>query len=521
MPSVLTRRRARSHAASLLIAAALAAVAFAATAPAALGWGAGAVNIVRQSGPPGWAPANTHYFTTIQAAVDASTWGDYVLIEPGVYDEAVKVEPAQSGIWIRGMNRNTVIVDGRHEVGNGIEVHKADDVWVENLTVRNFEFGPACPDEECGNDVWWNGGAESGAIGAHGWYGRYLTAYDTGLEGGYGLFTGNETEGAFENVYASGFADSGLYIGACRDCDARVSGAVAEDNALGYSGSNSSGRLVIESSVFSHNLVGIAPNSENPGDPPPPLNGACDSGENTSPTPTFETTRIARCEVLRHNLVVDNDNLSVPVNGSTGIAPWGVGIELPGDYAVLTEGNLIAHNPNDGVLGFEYPNPFPPEPQTLFFQVAANRVSGNWFFGNGRNPSPLLSGSPFTGDLALLSGYAELFGGPPSQSTNNCASGNRFTGATFPSGIEGTWGCQNNTTPSPGGGEAAANYLLTLKAEAEAVRAATPPVPQPAPPPQPTMPNPCAGVPANPLCPWGFGHRPGRGWAAHGWRARR
>jgi hypothetical protein len=513
MSSMPTRRRARcarlrAHALSdahHLSALAFVAVAFAAAAPAALA--ARNVNIVRQSGPPaGEPPKHTHYFTTIQAAVDASTKGDWVLIEPGVYDEAVKVESAQSGIWVRGMNRNTVIVDGRHQVGNGIEVHKASNVWVENLTVRNFDFGPACPDEECGNELWWNGGSGSGAIGAHGWYGRYLTAYDTGLNGGYGIFTGNEEGGSFENIYASGFADSGLYIGACRECDARVTGAVMEDNALGYSGSNSSGRLVIEDSVFSHNLVGIAPNSENPGDPPPPLDGACNSFKNTSPTPTFGSTKLKRCEVLRGNRVEENDNLSVPVNASTGIAPWGVGIELPGDYAVLTEGNLIAHNPNDGVLGFEYPNPFPPEAQTLFFQVAANRIDGNEFIDNGHNPSPLLSGSPFTGDLALLSGYAELFGGPPSQSTNNCAAGNSFTGATFPADIEGTWGCQNKTTPNPGGGEAAAGYLLTLKAEADAAREASHPVPQPPPPAQPTMPDPCAGVPKNPLCPRGESH---------------
>ena len=35
-------------------------------------------------------------------------------------------------------------------------------------------------------------------------------------------------------------------------------------------------------------------------------------------------------------------------------------MELPGDYADLVEDNLIANNPSDGVLGFEYPNPFTP-----------------------------------------------------------------------------------------------------------------------------------------------------------------
>jgi hypothetical protein len=454
------------------------------------------VNIVRQGSPPPTVPANTHYFMTIQAAVNASTSGDWVLIEPGVYYEAVKVTAAQSGIWIRGMDRNKVILDGQNEPGNGIEIYKANNVWVENLTVRNFDTGCS----ECGNGIWWNGGADSGEIGAHGWFGSYLTAYDTGLNGGYGIFTGNEEHGSFEHIYASGFNDSGLYIGACRECDARVSDAVMENNALGYSGSNSSGRLVIEKSVFDHNLVGIAPNSENPGDPPPPLDGACDSFENTSPTPTFESTRIKRCEILRNNQVMHNDNLTVPTNGSTDVAPWGVGLELPGDYAVLVKGNRIEDNPNNGVLGFEYPNPFPPTEETIFFQLSGNRISNNWFHNNGYNEN--LTGSPFTGDLSLLSGYGELVGGPASESENNCVSGNHFEGATFPMDIDGTWGCNHKTTPNPGGGFPAAEYLITLQEEENYIREnLIPPVGQPVPPEQPTMPNPCMGVPRNPLCP--------------------
>jgi hypothetical protein len=493
--------RALSRTGKRVAAIALVALAAAVGASAA---SAANVNIVRQSGPPsGEIPKHTHYYTTIQAAVNASSKGDWVLVEPGVYKEAVKVSSAHSGIWIRGMNRNGVIVDGEHQVGNGIEVFKANNVWVENLTVRNFDFGPSCPDEECGNEIWWNGGSKAGTIGAHGWYGSYLTAYDTGLSGGYGVFTGNEEHGSYKHIYASGFADSGFYIGACRDCDAHVSDAVMENNSLGYSGSNASGHLVIEDSIFRHNLVGIAPNSENPGDPPPPLDGACDSGKNTSPTPTFKSTKIKRCEILRHNRVEENNNLSVPVNGATEIAPWGVGIELPGDYAILTEDNLIKNNPNDGILGFEYPNPFPPEAQTIFFQLSGNRVSENTFVNNGYNPSPELKGSPYTGDVALLSDFAELFGGPKSTSVNNCASENSFAGQTFPANIEGTWGCQNKTTPTPGGGEGAAGYLLTLRGESEAIRKASPPVPQPAPGPQPTMPDPCEGVPTNPLCPGG------------------
>jgi hypothetical protein len=500
----VTRNRARRW----RYVGALVVVLLASAVAAASAGAAGNVNIVRQSGaPPGPVPKGTAYYTTIQAAVDASSKGDFVLIEPGEYDEEVKVTSAQSGITIRGMDRNGVIIDGRHTVGNGIEIKQTNNVWVENLTVRNFEFGEECPDEECGNGIWWDGGSGSGVIGAHGWWGSYLTAYDTGLQGGYGIFTGNEENGSFENIYASGYADSGLYIGACRECKAVVNKAVMENNALGYSGSNSSGRLVIENSVFNHNIVGIAPNSENPGDPPPPLDGACNSFKNTSVTPTFPTTKVKRCEVLRNNRVEDNGDLSIPVNGSTAIAPWGVGIELPGDYAVLTEGNVVAGNINDGVFGFEYPNPFPPEEGvTIFFQLSGNRISGNTFAGNGYNPSERLEGSPFTGDVALLSGYAELFGGPPAQSVNNCVSGNSFGDATFPADIEGTWGCQNTTTPNPGGGAGAAGYLFALAEEAEEFRKEHKPIAREEPGPQPTMPNPCAGVPKNPLCPKGNVH---------------
>ena len=124
-----------------LLAVALAAAALALSAGSALG---ARVDIVsQQPPPPGRIPPGTTYFKTIQAAVNAATWGDWVLIEPGVYDEEVKVTPPHAGIYIRGMNRNTVILDGQHEPctrparrRNGIEVYKANNVWIENLTVR-------------------------------------------------------------------------------------------------------------------------------------------------------------------------------------------------------------------------------------------------------------------------------------------------------------------------------------------------------------------------------------------------
>jgi hypothetical protein len=450
------------------------------------------VMIVTQGEPPaGKPPAHVFYFKTIQSAVETTKGGDWVLIEPGVYDEEVQVTKAHSGIYIRGMDRNGVILDGQNKPkpggSNGIEVYKANNVWIENLTARNFDR--AEPDGPGGNEIWWNGGADSNKIGAHGWYGRYLTAYDTGLLGGYGIFTNNETTGEWENIYASGFNDSGMYLGACPECNARINKATMEDNALGYSGSNSGGKLVIENSIFNHNTTGIAPNSENPGDGPPPQNGACvhkPYGPVYKLLPKFTSTEIARCTIIRNNVIEENNNLNAPDNPSSGAAPWGAGIELPGDYADLVEHNTIKNNPTDGVLGFEYPNPFPIGANTIFFQLAGNKISENTFSGNG------YLGGAFAGDIAMAGG---LFG--TQTSTNNCVSGNSFSDAVYPANIEGTWGCQNKTTPNPNLGFSAVEYLIELQAISESRTEED----QPAPPAQATMPNPCEGVPANPLCP--------------------
>jgi hypothetical protein len=462
---------------------ALAVVAFGALTGTA--WAAKSVNIVSQGEPPENIPANTHYYKTIQEAVNASGKNAWVLIEPGVYPEEVKITNAQKGLHLRGMDRNSVIIDGENKVtpegANGIEAFKANNIWIEDLTVRNFDRASA--NGENGNEIWWNGGDETGKIGAHKWYGNYLTTYDTGLNGGYGLFASNSVTGSLENSYASGFNDSGLYIGACRDCQTRVFNVVMENNALGYSGSNSGGRLLIENSVFNNNSIGFVPNSENPSDPPPPQDGACNSGKNRKPTPTFTTTNIARCTIFRNNQFNDNNNINAPGNGATEAGGWGIGVELPGTYADLVEKNTISGNENVGLMGFEYPNPFPIQEDTIYFALSGNRISDNTFSGNGTNERG------FSGDLTLQGG---LF----TQSVNNCVSGNSFAAATHPANIETTWGCQNNTTPNPENGFAAVEYLLLLQAESEART----PTPQPAPPPQPTMPNPCQGVPYNPLC---------------------
>jgi hypothetical protein len=418
------------------------------------------------------------HFTTIQAAVNAAAPGDWVLIDVGVYPEPVYV--TTPNLHIRGMDRNGVIVDGQHQAGNGIEVWKADGVWIENLTVRNFDRPTL--DGEDGNEIWWNGGDGSGQIGLQGWYGRYLTTYSDGLLAGYGIFTSNAVSGFWDNIYASGFNDSGIYLGACRDCKAKIRNALIENNALGYSGTNSGGHIIIEKSTFRNNSSGIGPNSLNNDDQPPPQDGACNAGLNDSSTPAFLGTRVKRCTIIRKNVIENNGNLTTPANSTTASIPWGNGIILIGTYADLVKNNTIRNNPSVGLLGLENPDPFPPTPSTVFFQLSGNRISGNTFEGNGT------PGDPSSTDITLAGG---IFGAQ--QSVNNCVSGNSLS-TSSPPNIQDTWSCKHSTAPNPGGD--ALGFILQKQAESQARVS----VPQPVPPPQPTMPNPCKGVPKNPLC---------------------
>ncbi len=497
--SFSTGRRCGSGGARIALLAMLVVAAFAAMSATALAKKAvPQVDIVSQGTPPAEVPPNTHYFTTIQAAVNAAYKGDWVLIEPGTYYEEVKVTSAHNGIHIRGMERNTVILDGQHKVGNGIIAEKANDVWIENLTVHDFDHGAECPDEECGNEIWWTGGVNSKKQGVHGWFGKYLTAYDTGQNGGYGIFAQNEHEGTWEHIYASGFDDSGIYIGACWECQAHVIDATMEKNSVGYSGSNSGGTLVIEKSLFKDNGAGIVPNGENPGDGPPPSDGQCHAHRPASPYKIIASTDIERCSVFKENIVTENNNLETPVNGSTEIAPWGVGVELPGVMAYDVEDNTITKNVNNGVLGFEYPNPFPPsskkeveegKTRTIYFQLTGDKVANNTFSENGT------AGKLFSSDIMLQGGF---FPHKQFTSDNDCASGNTVPDGVFPAALETDWSCSLSNTPPPDNSGVAILYVQELSEENAGRHTGTD---QLAPGPQETMPDPCTGVPANPLCP--------------------
>ena len=262
-------------------------------------------------------------YGSIQRAVDAANKGDWILIGPGDYHASADFAQAhhapvdesgagvlvnKGGLHIRGMDRNRVIIDGtkpgsppcsseparpelrpqgtgRTAVGrNGIVV-KASGVWVENLTACNF-LGE-------GNQIWWNGGDGSGKIGMGAWYGNYLSATTTFYrankpQASYGEFASNARgRGMLSHSYASNMDDAGVYIGACQQqCHSVVTDSRFQFNALGYSGTNAGGDLVLKNSEWDHNASGIVTNSQNNDDAPSPQDGACPNGGTGPPGPT-------------------------------------------------------------------------------------------------------------------------------------------------------------------------------------------------------------------------------------------
>ena len=150
-------------------------------------------------------------------------------------------------------------------------------------------------------------------------------------------------------TYASNFNDSGYYIGACQqECNQVVNHAHGEFNALGYSGSNSGGTLVVKNSEFDNNEDGFDTNSQN-GDNPPPQNGACPNNA-TSPI-----THTHSCWVFMDNYVHDNNNPNVPASARPPPGPCRHGdVDLRRRNDTVMH-NRFVHNKAWGVIFVPYP----------------------------------------------------------------------------------------------------------------------------------------------------------------------
>jgi hypothetical protein len=499
-------------------------------------------------------------YGTIQTAVDAARPGDWILIAPGDYkttkirtprgaaDFPAAVLITKRNLHIRGMNRNAVIVDGtkpgsarcsrktgaqnfglnggapangpyggpakRGTSGvNGLMVWKAANVSIENLTTCNFLGGS----RYAGNGIWWNGGADTGKVEGHGFYGAYLTATSTYLKSQskagefsaaqYGIFSSNWSGGTWNEIYASNFNDSGFYIGACHQvCNQTLNHGWSEYNALGYSGTNSGGRLLIENSEFDHNEDGFSTNSQN-ADEPAPQNGGCPPG--VKPPVAGAST----CWVFYRNNVHDNNNPNVPAAGSAAAGPVGTGMSVAGGRNDTIMDNRFVNNNAWGIALLPYLDAGKPcyggtyggafGATSCLWDDYGDALLGNTFSHNGSY------GHPTNGDFAQVN----LQPDPAA----NCYSGNQQPGGrpvqpASAGGVQTHHSTCNGTPQASGSSDPRFLGEALCDSQVELVPGTPPSCPSgpyprathivmhPLPRHLKTMPNPCAGVPSNPWC---------------------
>ena len=326
-------------------------------------------------------------YSTIQAAVDAAKPGDLISIGPGTspdstYHEAVTVKTAN--ITIRGRDRNRVILDGQFKLDDGFEV-LANNVVLEDMTARHYSD----------NGFYWKG--------VSGYRGSYLTAY---TNGDYGIYAYNSTNGQFDHDLAAGQPDSGFYIGACHPCNALITDVISENNALGFSGTNAGGNLVISDSIWRNNMSGIAPNTLD-SEPNPPQDG----------------------DTIINNLVENNNNFDAPAD-VLEYPSIGNGIVLAGGINNLVEGNRISGHIYYGVLVV-------PNIDKNFWEPGGNSIKDNVISNSG------------VADLAL----SALSAG------NNCFSGNTVA-RTVPPFLQFTHACGSIFARAGGGDPSVVAILL-------------------------------------------------------------
>ncbi|MFJ6620135.1 right-handed parallel beta-helix repeat-containing protein [Kitasatospora sp. NPDC091335] len=329
-------------------------------------------------------------FPTIQQAVDVAREGDTVLVDPGTYRESVRLTKPR--VVLRGTDRNTVVLDGGLKLVNGITASGPGSV-VENLTVHGY----------LANGVLFTGVTDEklqqhGAGGSaydpldtvrfpplQGFRAGNVTAYNNGL---YGIYAFDARGGVIEDSYASGGADSGIYVGQCKPCDTLVRNNTVERNAVGVEITNASDNLTVVGNRITGNRVGVTVNSND-----------------------LEALAPQHGAVIAGNVVTDNNAADTPQQAD---GAWGIGIGIGGGTANQVQRNLVQGNRAAGVAVTDPPG----------HPASGNRIEGNRVTGNGT-------------DLVLAS-----------VDPGNCFTGNQ-PAVQSPDGLETLAGCavQGRTAP--------------------------------------------------------------------------
>ncbi len=332
---------------------------------------------------------------SIQAAVDAASPGDTIVVPPGTYEGGVVID--KSGITIRG-SRAAVIDATGHRYGirvgtgqitvgpGGVPVcppATVHDVTVDGLTIRDAD--------------------DTGLfmIGVDGFriaHGRYADNED------YGPFPVCSQHGVIEFNQVSGTDDAGIYVG--NDLGVTVRKNHVTGCAIGVEIENSRQSVVQDNKAIG-NTVGILV-SLVPGVP----------------------VAVNDDTVIEGN-VVDRNNLPNPIPAGSGddvgLLPTGSGILNVGGDHVSIRRNVVIGNDSVGV-GIVH-SPFGPLDPRLEVNPDGNEVRANTVLQNGHHPDPVRAQTPGVDIAYDATGH------------DNCFADNVF-GTEFPTGVTDLFPCQ-------------------------------------------------------------------------------
>ncbi len=257
----------------------------------------------------------------------------------------------------------------------------------------------------------------------------------------------------------------------------------------------------------------MATQSQNNDDAPSPQDGECPGGA-TNPKAPAGAQRTNVCWVMIHNRVVDNNNGATPTSdGAPGLV--GTGMTIAGGRHDLVIDNTFSGNNAWGIALLPYPATEAPPPQipeadrcrggigsgsgesyVCYYDDYANEIAGNTFAHNGAY------GNPTNGDIGEVSNP---------EADGNCWHDKVESGGGTPSSYPPAIQTTHGTCGQPNSGEPVTSVLgaeatcdSQLLSECPELPGSKYPrssevklMPLPA---QRTMPDPCAGVPANPWC---------------------
>jgi parallel beta-helix repeat protein len=325
--------------------------------------------------------------SSIQAAVDAASPGDTVIVPPGRYHETVTV--GKSGITIRGSRGAVLDASGfavgirasAGPAGPGCPALRLTEISIDGLRIENARFT-----------------------------GVLLRGVD-GFAVRNGIYTGNEeyaifpicsSNGVIDNNHVEGTDDAAIYVG--NSHDVVVEENHATDSTVGIEIENSAGLAVRDNTAIG-NTSGIVTFV---------LPGLA--------VPVTEDVLIERNVVMHNN----RPNPILPSEDVVGLIPAGTGILTVGADRVTVRDNRVVGNDSGGiaVIALPFPNPDPrvdPFPDS-------NRVVGNVALANGRSPDLLQS--PFPGADLIYDGSGR----------GTCFADNIFATSVPPS-LELLFGC--------------------------------------------------------------------------------